>query len=55
MLTNTLKTVSYISLLAIIVPSIIFLWGRADLPYVKIIMNISTLVWFATSPFWMKK
>ena len=55
MLANILKTVSYISLLALIVPGFLFLCGEAALPAVKTAMLVSTVIWFATTPFWMKK
>jgi len=54
MLTNILKTVSYISLLALIIPSVMFLYGNAALPAVKVAMLVSTIVWFVIAPFWMK-
>jgi len=47
------KLISWISLIALIVPSVLFLAGRVELPQVKSIMLISTVVWFVTASLWM--
>jgi len=50
---NLTRVVSWIALASVIVPSFLYLAGRMDLPRVKWIMLIATLVWFATVPLWM--
>jgi hypothetical protein len=47
------KLISWISLIALIVPAILFLAGRMELDQVKLIMLISTVVWFVTAAMWM--
>jgi hypothetical protein len=48
------KIISWISLIALIVPSILFLTGRMEeLDQVKTIMLISTIVWFVSAATWM--
>jgi branched-subunit amino acid transport protein len=44
-----LKIVSVLSLIALILPSILFLAGRMDLDKVKWYMLIATIVWFVTA------
>ena len=47
------KLISWISLIAVIAPSILFLAGRMELDQVKWIMLISTVVWFVSASMWM--
>jgi len=47
------KLISWISLIALIAPSILFLTGRVELPQVKLIMLISTVIWFISAYVWM--
>ena len=47
------KLISWISLIALIAPAILFLAGRMELDQVKSIMLISTVVWFASASIWM--
>lgn len=49
------KLISWISLVALIVPVVLFLIGRMELDQVKLIMLISTVVWFVTASMWMWK
>jgi hypothetical protein len=44
-----LKIVSVLSLIALILPSILFLAGRMELDRVKWFMLLATIVWFATA------
>ncbi len=45
-----LRIVSYLSLLGLILPSLLFVMGQmTDLNRVKWIMLIATIVWFATA------
>lgn len=50
---NLLPIVSYLALGATLLPAILFCAGRLDLPAVHGIMLAATVVWFATTPFWM--
>lgn len=50
-----LKMISWVALAAVIAPSVMFLSGRMDLPTLKLVMLISTVVWFVTTPFWMDR
>ena len=47
--TTILLIVSLLSLVALMLPSILFLAGRMGLPTAKWIMLIATIVWFATA------
>lgn len=47
------KLISWISLIALIAPAILFLGGRMELDQVKSVMLISTVVWFVTAAMWM--
>jgi hypothetical protein len=53
--TTILKIVSLFSLIALILPSILFLAGRMELPTAKWIMLAATAVWFAAATPWMWK
>ncbi len=44
-----LKIVSVLSLIALILPSILFLAGRMELDKVKFFMLLATIVWFVTA------
>ncbi len=44
-----LKIVSILSLIALIMPAILFLAGGMELNTVKWVMLLATLVWFATA------
>lgn len=47
------KLISWISLVAVIAPSVLFLAGRMELDQVKSIMLIATVIWFVTAAMWM--
>jgi len=53
--TAILKIVSALSLVALMLPSILFLAGRMELPTVKWVMLAATVVWFAAATPWMWK
>jgi hypothetical protein len=44
-----LKIISWFSLILLTAPSILFLAGAIDLPAVKRIMLLATLLWFASA------
>jgi hypothetical protein len=44
-----LRIVSLLALIALILPSILFLAGRMGLDQVKWVMLIATIVWFVTA------
>jgi hypothetical protein len=50
-----LQVVSLLALIALTLPSIIFLAGRLELNTVKWIMLLATIVWFVTATPWMWK
>jgi len=50
-----LKIVSLLSLIALILPSILFLAGRMELDEVKWYMVLATIAWFVTATPWMWK
>lgn len=47
------KIVSWLSLVALMVPVVLFVADRTDLDTVKTVMSICTIVWFATASMWM--
>ena len=54
---SILKVVSLLSLIALILPSILFLAGRMELDRVKWLMLVATIVWFvaATPVMWKEQ
>jgi hypothetical protein len=50
-----LQIVSLLALIALTLPSIIFLAGRMELDMVKWIMLLASIVWFVTATPWMWK
>jgi len=50
-----LQIVSLLALIALTLPSIIFLAGRLELDTVKWIMLVATVVWFVAATPWMWK
>jgi len=50
-----LQIVSLLALIALTLPSVIFLAGRLELDTVKWIMLIATVVWFVAATPWMWK
>ena len=49
------KLISWMSLVAVIVPAILFMAGRMELDQVKLIMLISTVTWFAVAAISMRE
>ncbi len=50
-----LQIVSLLALIALTLPSIIFLAGRMELDTVKWLMLLATIVWFIAATPWMWK
>ena len=50
-----LQIVSLLALIALTLPSIIFLAGRIELDTVKWLMLLASIVWFVTATPWMWK
>ncbi len=50
-----LQIVSLLALVALTLPSVIFLAGRLELDMVKWIMLLATIVWFVAAAGWMWK
>jgi len=48
-----LQTASALALAGTIIPAALYLGGGIELPVVKGWMLASTILWFATVPFWM--
>lgn len=53
--TTILVIVSLLSLVALMLPSILFLAGRMELTTAKWVMLAATIVWFVTATPWMWK
>lgn len=53
-MTQVAKVLGLLSLAGTIVPSLLFLFHRMGEGPMKLVMLISTVVWFATAPLWMK-
>jgi hypothetical protein len=53
MLRISLQCISWIALVATLLPSLLFLAGSIDLATCSGLMLAATLVWFAVTPFWM--
>lgn len=52
---RVLRAVSLAALLGTIVPPVLFLAGRMELPAAQRWMALAALVWFAATPFWMDR
>ena len=50
-----LRIVSFIGLVLTIVPSVLVFMEKLDWETHALLMAVGTLLWFATSPFWMRK
>jgi hypothetical protein len=50
-----LQIVSLLALIALTLPSIIFLAGRMELNTVKWLMLLASIIWFVTATPWMWK
>jgi len=48
------KILGLLALAGTIVPPALFMWSALGLDAVKAIMFVSSIVWFAAAPFWMK-
>lgn len=49
------RLVSLASLVATIVPPVLFFWSRMDLDATKLWMLVATVAWFAATPIWMDR
>ncbi len=52
---SILQIISLLALIALTLPSVLFLAGRLELNMVKWIMLLATIVWFVTATPWMWK
>lgn len=48
-----LQLISWIALLGTVGPSALYVAGTMQLPQAKVVMLISTVAWFTSTPFWM--
>ena len=49
------KILSWVSLVGMVVPAILYLMGRMELDQVKLVMLIMTIIWFILASLWMWK
>ena len=52
---SILQIISLLALIALTLPSVLFLTGRLELDMVKWLMILATIVWFVTASLWMWK
>lgn len=52
---SILPIISLLALIALTLPSVLFLAGRLGLNIVKWLMLLATIVWFVTASLWMWK
>ncbi len=52
---SILQIISLLALIALTLPSILFLAGKLELNMVKWLMLVATIVWFVTATGWMWK
>lgn len=50
-----LKVASWLALAGIVAPPFLYFYGSVTHEAVKTIMLLATIVWFATTPFWMDR
>ena len=48
------QIISYLALVATLLPAVLFFADRIGLPLAKAWMLIAALVWFVTAPLWME-
>ena len=48
------QIISYLALVATLLPAALFFADRIELPLAKTCMLVAALVWFAVTPFWME-
>ena len=54
MIKSIARPVGYLSLLATIVPPMLYMFGVISLEPVKTILLVACIAWFVAAPFWMK-
>jgi hypothetical protein len=52
---SILQIISLLALIALTLPSVVFLAGKLELNMMKWIMLLATIVWFVTATGWMWK
>jgi hypothetical protein len=52
---SILQIISLLALIALTLPSVLFLADRLELDMVKWLMILATIVWFVTASLWMWK
>jgi hypothetical protein len=52
-MTKSWMSVSFIALVALIVPSLLYFWGWMSLLAVQWIALLGTFAWFLVTPLWM--
>lgn len=52
---SILQIISLLSLVALMLPSVLFLAGRMELNTVKWLMLLASIAWFVTASMWMWK
>ena len=50
-----LQTISWLSLAAVVLPALLFLYGSVELTAVKSTLLVATIAWFIATPMWMGK
>ena len=53
MLRKIAQWISWLSLVALVAPAVMFLAGMVELDQVKTVMLIATIVWFISAAMWM--
>ncbi len=53
MLRTVAQVISWLSLVALMVPSVLFMADRMDLAKMKMWMMVATVVWFIFASLWM--
>ena len=48
------QIISYVALVATLLPAVLFFADKLDLPSTKLWMLVAALVWFAATPLWME-
>lgn len=52
---NIAKMISLVAFCLIVIPCLLFFAGAIDLPLVKTLALIGTIIWFASTPIWMSR
>jgi branched-subunit amino acid transport protein len=52
---RVLQFLSFLALAAVVIPAVLFFYGRLDLPMTQRLLLGSAVLWLVVTPFWMER